>query len=58
MCGSDEPLPCPVTCVTYRTEQVRADEVQRATVYSVFKVFFDPVLRSFNMCHRFVFRPQ
>ena len=55
MCGSDEPHSYPVRSFTYRTEQVRADEVQRVIVCSVFKVFFDPDLRSFNTCPRFVF---
>jgi len=58
MRGSDEPHPHPVKSCTYRTEQVTADEVQRVIVYSVSEVFFDPDVRSFNMCHRFVFRPQ
>jgi hypothetical protein len=34
MCGSDEPHPYPVRSFTYRTEQVRANEVQRVIVYS------------------------
>jgi hypothetical protein len=28
MCGSDEPHTYPVRSITYRNEQVRADEVQ------------------------------
>jgi hypothetical protein len=55
VCGTDEPHPYPVRRFTYSTQQVRADEIQRVIVYSVFKVFFDPDLRSFNLCYRFVF---
>jgi len=35
MCGSDEPHPYPVRSFTYRTAQVRADEVQRVIVYKL-----------------------
>jgi len=38
MCGSDELHPYPVRSFAYRTEQVRANEVQRVTVYSTQKV--------------------
>jgi hypothetical protein len=35
MCGSDDPHPYPVRSFTYRTEQARANEVQRVIVYSI-----------------------
>ena len=34
MCGSDEPHPYPLRSFTYRTEQVKANEVQMVIVYS------------------------
>jgi len=43
MCGSDELHSYPIRSFTYRTEQVRADKVQRVMV------LFDPHLRSVNM---------
>jgi hypothetical protein len=33
ICGSDEPHPYSVRSFTYRTEQARADEVQRVMAY-------------------------
>ena len=33
MCGSDEPHPYPGRSFIYRTEQARANQVQRVTVY-------------------------
>jgi len=35
VCGSDEPHPYPVRSFTYRTEQVRANEVQTEIVYKL-----------------------
>jgi len=35
MCGSDEPHPYPVRGFVYRTEHIRANEIQRVIVYAV-----------------------
>jgi len=35
ICGSDEPHPYLVRSFTYRTEQARADKVQRVIMYNV-----------------------
>jgi hypothetical protein len=37
MCESDEPRPYPVRSFAYRTEQVRANEVQMVIVYRELK---------------------
>jgi hypothetical protein len=36
MCGPDEPHPYPVRSFTHRTEQARADKVQRVIMYIVY----------------------
>ena len=35
VCGSDEPHPYPIRSFTYRTEHIKADEVQTVTMYNI-----------------------